>query len=107
MGLAAAELADRVILTDDNPRDEDPRRIVEDILAGMAAGLASGPRVEVIHDRAEAIAHAIRSAAPGDAVLIAGKGHEQVQITGGVRRPFSDVATADGILADLIEGRRS
>lgn len=99
MGLAAARLADRVILTDDNPRDEDPRQIVRDILGGIPDSLASAPRVQVIHDRAAAIAHAIRSAAPGDAVLVAGKGHEQVQIAGDVRRPFSDVAVAGAALA--------
>jgi UDP-N-acetylmuramoyl-L-alanyl-D-glutamate--2,6-diaminopimelate ligase len=86
MGRVAADLADDVIITDDNPRTEDPARIVTDILAGIA-----DPAVALVeHDRARAIQTALRRSAAGDVVLIAGKGHENYQITGTVRRPFSD-----------------
>jgi UDP-N-acetylmuramoyl-L-alanyl-D-glutamate--2,6-diaminopimelate ligase len=88
MGRIATELADRVIVTDDNPRGEDPARIVRDILAGMSAGAAA----EVEHDRARAIRTALGRCASGDAVLIAGKGHEDYQIYGTQRRAFSDQA---------------
>jgi UDP-N-acetylmuramoyl-L-alanyl-D-glutamate--2,6-diaminopimelate ligase len=86
MGRVAAELADDVIVTDDNPRTEDPARIVADILAGMAK--PSDALVE--HDRARAIQIALRRSGPGDVVLVAGKGHEDYQIYGTVRRAFRD-----------------
>jgi UDP-N-acetylmuramoyl-L-alanyl-D-glutamate--2,6-diaminopimelate ligase len=85
MGRIAATLADAVIVTDDNPRSEDPAAIVRDILKGLA-----GHQAVVLHDRTAAIAQAIIRAAPGDAVLVAGKGHEAFQIVGTERRPFSD-----------------
>jgi UDP-N-acetylmuramoyl-L-alanyl-D-glutamate--2,6-diaminopimelate ligase len=85
MGAVAARGADEVILTDDNPRTEDPAVIVADILAGMPAQRAS-----VVHDRREAILRAVSLAAPQDVVLVAGKGHEDYQIVGAERRPFSD-----------------
>ncbi len=90
MGAAAVSGADRVIVTDDNPRTEDPQQIIADILSGVGAL----DRLQVVPDRAAAIERAIRLARPGDAVLIAGKGHETVQITGGIRRPFADVEVA-------------
>jgi UDP-N-acetylmuramoyl-L-alanyl-D-glutamate--2,6-diaminopimelate ligase len=80
---AAASAADLVVLTSDNPRSEDP----ETILAEMAAG-APGAVVEV--DRRSAIALAVRSARPGDAVVVAGKGHESGQEVHGVVTPFDD-----------------
>ncbi len=86
MGRVAAELADDVIVTDDNPRTEDPARIVTDILAGIPNPAA----VLVEHDRARAIQTALRRSGHGDVVLIAGKGHEDYQIVGTVRRPFRD-----------------
>ncbi len=88
MGAAAERLADRVIVTDDNPRTEDPARIVEAILSGMRRPGAA----TVIHDRRTAILQALAEASPEDLVLIAGKGHEQEQIVGTERRPFSDRA---------------
>jgi UDP-N-acetylmuramoyl-L-alanyl-D-glutamate--2,6-diaminopimelate ligase len=97
MGAVARELADRVVVTDDNPRSEDPDAIV----AAVLVGTGSGPAVEVIRDRAAAIRHAIRSAERNDVVLIAGKGHEAVQIAGGETRPFSDQAVAGAVLAEL------
>ena len=94
MGAVAADLADRVVLTDDNPRSEDPARIVDDIRVGVA----DHPRVSVIHDRRTAIATAIERARPGDVVLVAGKGHEAEQLVGNERRAFSDRA----VVAELL-----
>jgi len=91
MGSIAQRLADHVILTTDNPRHEDPQAIVAGILSGMDTRI--GP-IETIADREAAIARAIELAQPGDAVLIAGKGHEDYQIFGDERRPFSDERAA-------------
>ena len=88
MGRLAAELADDLIVTDDNPRSEDPARIVADILAGIPHGV---PLV-VEHDRELAIRLGLSRSGPDDVVLIAGKGHEDYQILGSVRRPFRDQA---------------
>jgi UDP-N-acetylmuramoyl-L-alanyl-D-glutamate--2,6-diaminopimelate ligase len=86
MGRAAAALADRVIVTSDNPRSEDPEAIIEEIVEG------SGPAVEREPDRRRAIALAIAGAEPGDVVVVAGKGHEQGQeFAGGRKEPFDDV----------------
>jgi UDP-N-acetylmuramoyl-L-alanyl-D-glutamate--2,6-diaminopimelate ligase len=90
MGGVAADLADRLVITDDNPRTEDPEEIVREIRAGVGGH----PSVAVIHDRRAAIQAAIERAQPGDVVLVAGKGHEQEQIVGAERRPFSDRAAA-------------
>lgn len=87
MGEAAARLADEVIVTDDNPRSEDPAAI-------RAAVLKGAPGAREIGDRAAAIAEAVRGARAGDVVVIAGKGHETGQISGAVTRPFSDIAEA-------------
>jgi UDP-N-acetylmuramoyl-L-alanyl-D-glutamate--2,6-diaminopimelate ligase len=87
MGAVAARHADAIVLTDDNPRGEDGDAIVADILTGLG-----GTAVEVIRDRRAAIQHALHAAHAGDVVLIAGKGHEDYQIVGGERRPFSDRA---------------
>jgi UDP-N-acetylmuramoyl-L-alanyl-D-glutamate--2,6-diaminopimelate ligase len=89
MGAIADELADRIIITDDNPRSENPSAIT----AAIARGIKSQP-VRVIHDRGEAIAAALASAAANDVVLIAGKGHEDYQIYGDRRRAFSDRSEA-------------
>ena len=86
MGEIASRLADVVVISDDNPRSEDPLRIVADIRSGAA----EGAKVEVIHDRARAIRYALSSAAPGDCVVIAGKGHEAFQLAGDRRLPFDD-----------------
>ncbi|MCD6707419.1 MAG: UDP-N-acetylmuramoyl-L-alanyl-D-glutamate--2,6-diaminopimelate ligase [Thiobacillus sp.] len=88
MGQAAAAGADEVWITSDNPRNEDPRHIIDDILAGAG----SKPRVEP--DRARAIFEAIGGAHHGDVVVIAGKGHEEYQEVAGARLSFSDVAVA-------------
>jgi len=90
MGAIAEKLADRVIVTDDNPRSEDGDAIV----AQIVAGLAHAQRVSVQRDRAAAIAQALREAHAGDVVLIAGKGHEPYQEIGGHKFPFDDLDVA-------------
>ena len=92
MGAAAQRLADCVVITSDNPRDEDPRAIIAEIQQGVRGESVVEP------DRARAIACALRKARRGDVVLIAGKGHETYQETRGVRRPFSDVVVARAAL---------
>jgi UDP-N-acetylmuramoyl-L-alanyl-D-glutamate--2,6-diaminopimelate ligase len=94
MGAVAADLADRIVLTDDNPRGEDPAAIVGEI----RSWLGDHPRVGVIHDRRAALTSAIERARPGDVVLIAGKGHEAEQLIGDERRPFDDRLIAAEIL---------
>jgi UDP-N-acetylmuramoyl-L-alanyl-D-glutamate--2,6-diaminopimelate ligase len=89
MGAIADELADQIIVTDDNPRSEDPQVITAGILRGIKSHT-----VRVIHDRGEAIATALKEAQPIDVVLIAGKGHEDYQIYGETRRSFSDRSEA-------------
>ena len=91
MGLAAAELADFAIVTSDNPRTEDPARIILDVEAGMQkSGKRKGDDYLAIVDRQEAIHQAIALARSGDVVLIAGKGHEDYQILGTERIHFDD-----------------
>lgn len=98
MGRVAAELADLVVVTDDNPRDEDPAVIRAAIVAGAAAGNAE---VVEIGDRREAIDHAVAWARPGDVVIIAGKGHEAGQTSSGRTRPFDDRDELAGALEAL------
>ncbi len=100
MGRVAEACADRLIVTDDNPRSEDGDAIVNDILAE----LEFSETIEVIRDRGQAIAHAIAQAQPGDIVLVAGKGHEDYQIIGARRLPFSDSAAVEMNLALRREG---
>ncbi|MBS0294333.1 MAG: UDP-N-acetylmuramoyl-L-alanyl-D-glutamate--2,6-diaminopimelate ligase [Proteobacteria bacterium] len=90
MGAVAQREADRVIVTSDNPRGEEPRAIIHQILQGMIAST----HVSAEQDRAAAIAQAVAQAAPADVVLIAGKGHEDYQEAAGRRQPFSDMAQA-------------
>jgi UDP-N-acetylmuramoyl-L-alanyl-D-glutamate--2,6-diaminopimelate ligase len=97
MGAAAAAGADRLVITSDNPRTEDPARIVEAVAAGVPATRVQATARWV--DRAEAIAYALREAANNDVVLVAGKGHEDYQEVNGERRPFSDVEHARAALA--------
>ncbi|HLP40095.1 MAG TPA: cyanophycin synthetase, partial [Fibrobacteria bacterium] len=86
MGGIAVRLADRVFLTSDNPRTEDPLAILAEIRAGMG----DAAKVEVIADRREAIRKALGSLGDGDCLLIAGKGHEDYQILGKEKKHFSD-----------------
>jgi UDP-N-acetylmuramoyl-L-alanyl-D-glutamate--2,6-diaminopimelate ligase len=95
MAAAAARFADELIITDDNPRSEKPEAIVAEIRAGLSANSTA----QVIHDRAAAITAAVRAAGKDDAVVVAGKGHEDYQIYGSETRSFSDrsfVATLVG-----------
>jgi UDP-N-acetylmuramoyl-L-alanyl-D-glutamate--2,6-diaminopimelate ligase len=92
MGAVAARLADIAIVTDDNPRSEDPAAIRNAILAGA-------PEAIEIADRASAIREAIALLAPGDVLCIAGKGHETGQIIGGERVDFSDHVVVQGVLS--------
>jgi len=90
MGAIAARGADHVVITSDNPRDEVPSVILAQILAGVTGH----DEVDVIEDRRAAIHGAVREAAAGDVVLLAGKGHEDYQEVAGVKRPFSDLEEA-------------
>ncbi len=101
MGEAAAQLADEVIVTNDNPRTEDPKAIARDIVEGMKAHGGLDTHHRQILDRREAIESAIRLAEEGDVVVIAGKGHEDYQIVGKVKHHFDDRETAREIIASL------
>ncbi len=96
MGEVAGRLADRVIVTNDNPRSEDPRSIADAIVEGLAS-IAADYSIEL--DRARAIEQAIGDAHAGDVVVLAGKGHEDYQETNGRRVPFSDVRCVARVLA--------
>lgn len=98
MGRIAAELSDYAIVTSDNPRSEAPEAIIEEILAGVRAVGPPGARHLADADRARAIAHAIDVAAPGDIVLIAGKGHEPYQLVAGRTLDFDDRLVARAAL---------
>ncbi|NYF51289.1 UDP-N-acetylmuramoyl-L-alanyl-D-glutamate--2,6-diaminopimelate ligase [Tunturiibacter gelidoferens] len=98
MGRAAGKGSDLVVLTSDNPRSEDPMEIINEALAGVRE---TATRCIVEQDRAAAIEIAIRAAKAGDIVLIAGKGHEKVQILREGTVPFDDVAVAAGVLREI------
>jgi len=93
MGRIACALSDRVVITSDNPRSEDPHQIMRDIAVGCSGQYA------LVVDRAQAIATAVAEAGVGDCVLIAGKGHEDYQLVDGVNLPFSDAVQARAALA--------
>jgi UDP-N-acetylmuramyl tripeptide synthase len=100
MGAAASARADEVVLTSDNPRSEDPLAIIEAVLAGAVPGAA----LTVEPDRAAAIRVAVDRARPGDVILVAGKGHETTQSTGGVTVHFDDREEAARALAERFGG---
>ncbi|MEQ1574255.1 MAG: UDP-N-acetylmuramoyl-L-alanyl-D-glutamate--2,6-diaminopimelate ligase [Vicinamibacterales bacterium] len=103
MGMVAARLSDLVVITSDNPRSEDPARIIEEVKRGAEPETRQGnAEVLAIVDRRDAILHAIGRAAAGDVVLIAGKGHEKYQEIEGRITPFDDVAVA----REALEARR-
>lgn len=97
MGRVAERLADRVVVTSDNPRGEDPREIIEDIVAGTRG---AAEEIVIEPNRLSAIRRAVTGARRGDIVLLAGKGHENYQEVRGARRPFSDVAVAREALSE-------
>jgi UDP-N-acetylmuramyl tripeptide synthase len=105
MGAVAARLSDLVVLTSDNPRSEDPEKILDAIESGLAPapepGAPKRPATPFVRqpDRRLAIEHAVRVAEPGDLVLVAGKGHEKYQIIGDRTLPFDDVEVARAALA--------
>lgn len=96
MAEMALRYSDRVVVTSDNPRSEDPQAIIQDILAGVPAAAKSSVQVHV--DRRKAIQETLQQAQDGDVVLIAGKGHEDYQIVGTEKLPFSDVLIAQEVL---------
>src|SRR5918994_1474580 len=99
MGAVAARLSDVVVMTSDNPRSEDPVRIIEEIKRGIppASDRSSSATVTIV-DRTEAIQFAIKKAEPGDLVLLVGKGHEKTQMTGNSELPFDEAAIARAAL---------
>jgi UDP-N-acetylmuramoyl-L-alanyl-D-glutamate--2,6-diaminopimelate ligase len=101
MGAVAGRLSDLIIVTSDNPRSEDPNRIIEEIRRGITPDTRrdSAQQLLSIADRREAIARAIKLAKPDDVVLVAGKGHEKYQVIGNQVLPFDDVAVARDALA--------
>ncbi|OQC03767.1 MAG: UDP-N-acetylmuramoyl-L-alanyl-D-glutamate--2,6-diaminopimelate ligase [Candidatus Hydrogenedentes bacterium ADurb.Bin101] len=102
MGSVAAELADFAIVTSDNPRTEDPFRILLDVELGLQhLGKRKGEDYFVIESRRDAIRQAVSLATPGDLVLIAGKGHETYQIIGKERHHFDDREEALAALESL------
>ena len=100
MGRVAARLADRVLVTNDNPRSEDPAAIIAQAMAGIRG------EAEAIEDRQVAIFSAVHHATPGDVVLLAGKGHETYQEIAGARHPFDDREVARAALAEWQRGSR-
>jgi UDP-N-acetylmuramoyl-L-alanyl-D-glutamate--2,6-diaminopimelate ligase len=103
MGMVAARLSDVVVITSDNPRGEDPLRIIEEVKRGADAETRqSNAEVLTLVDRREAITSAVTRAASGDVVLIAGKGHEKYQEMAGRTVAFDDVAVA----REALEARR-
>ena len=101
MGEIAAKGADRVMITSDNPRGENPASII----ANIVAGIVDRSHAAVVEDRRVAIAQAVAAASPQDVVVLAGKGHEDYQEIAGVRHPFSDVTEATQAL--MQRGARS
>jgi UDP-N-acetylmuramoyl-L-alanyl-D-glutamate--2,6-diaminopimelate ligase len=97
MAQVAEALSDRIVMTSDNPRGEDPSSIINDMLAG----LKNPARAKVIVDRATAIRQAIRECGSGDIVLVAGKGHEAWQEANGQKVPFSDEAAVHAALEEV------
>lgn len=98
MAQVSLQYSDHVVITSDNPRTEAPELIIQDILGGVREEDRS--KVSVMMDREAAIQNTIQKAAPGDVILIAGKGHEDYQIIGKEKRPFSDVKVAESALKE-------
>ncbi len=105
MGAVAARLSDVIVITSDNPRSEPPESIVEEILRGVNGGRRA--ERHVIVDRRDAIARAVELARPGDAVVLAGKGHEAYQVLRDRTVPFDDRQVAREALQKLLRGSRA
>ncbi|MGE3956819.1 MAG: UDP-N-acetylmuramoyl-L-alanyl-D-glutamate--2,6-diaminopimelate ligase [Vicinamibacterales bacterium] len=107
MGAVAGRLSDVIYITSDNPRSEDPARIIEEIQRGITPDTrrATGQRIVAVVDRQQAIDAAIEAATPGDLILIAGKGHEKQQVIGSQTLPFDDVEVARAALARRRQGQ--
>ncbi|HQH27769.1 MAG TPA: cyanophycin synthetase, partial [Oligoflexia bacterium] len=102
MGEVVAQMSDYAVVTSDNPRTEEPERIIDDIVPGVLRESGrNGFAWKRIADRREAIAHAIEYARSGDVVLVAGKGHEDYQEIHGVRYEFKDQDVCRGVMANL------
>lgn len=95
MAKVSSDLADHVVITSDNPRNESPAAIIEAVVSG------AGSNAKVIEDRAQAIVLSIKQARPGDVVLVAGKGHENYQEIAGVKYPFSDADVVKSALEEM------
>ncbi len=100
MGKVASELADKVFITTDNPRGEEPKEIISEIISGIPSGIKN---FEVIIDREEAIEQAISEANPGDVLLVAGKGHESIQVFRDRVIPFDDRE----VVRKILEGKEN
>jgi UDP-N-acetylmuramoyl-L-alanyl-D-glutamate--2,6-diaminopimelate ligase len=98
MGHIAGLFADKIVVTSDNPRGEDPRKIIEDVIQGIA--IEHSDKVTIEEDRSQAIEYAINNALPVDTILIAGKGHESYQLIADKKLPFNDVEYVKTILED-------
>jgi UDP-N-acetylmuramoyl-L-alanyl-D-glutamate--2,6-diaminopimelate ligase len=100
MGAVASRLSDVIFITSDNPRSEDPQRILDEVQRGITPDTTrvTAEHVVALVDRRAAIARAIEVAKPGDLVLVAGKGHEKYQVIGSQVLPFDDVAVAQEAL---------
>jgi UDP-N-acetylmuramoyl-L-alanyl-D-glutamate--2,6-diaminopimelate ligase len=96
MAEAVRRVADLVVLTSDNPRTEDPERILDDLAIGL-----EGAAFERIADRRAAIEAALRAARPGDTVVLAGKGHETYQVVGTTKHPFDEREVVAACLARM------
>ncbi len=101
MGKAAGDYADFAIVTNDNPRTEDPARIARQVVEGILRSALKSNRYHVVLDRRQAIEQAVHLACPGDVVIVAGKGHEDYQDVGSTRLPFDDRAVLREALAQL------
>jgi len=107
MGAVASRLSDVVVVTSDNPRSEPPEAILDEIQRGMPSGSRRGERYAIV-DRREAIGRALEMAGPGDAVVIAGKGHETYQVLRDRTVPFDDRQVARELIAGLsLRGRKA
>ena len=102
MGNIATRLADLTIITSDNCRDEHPDSVIAEILKGVD----KEKPYHVVPDRRGAIAYAIQSARPGDMILLAGKGHEEYEICGGARLPFSERSIVAAMIAERMGERQ-